>query len=141
MEIRADAHEKGLQTMLNLVSWKTGSGGKRYVFRDGQLKTATEVISENTDLYRNLKKHEKMLNTVLEALVNSIAELLGLGKVTASVTFDDSVIEDSNSEKMTFMQEIRDGIRQPWEYRVKFFGEDEATAKAMTEAEPELNLM
>lgn len=141
MEIRADAHEAGLQTMLNLVSWKTGSGGKRYVFRDGQLKTATEVISEDSDLYRNLKKHEKMLNTVLEALVNSIAELLGLGKVTASVTFDDSVIEDSNTEKMTFMQEIRDGLRQPWEYRVKFFGEDEATAKAMTKAEPELSLM
>ena len=30
------------------------------------------------------------------------------------------------------MQEIRDGVRQKWEYRVKFFGEDEQTAKAMT---------
>ena len=30
------------------------------------------------------------------------------------------------------MQEIREGLRQPWEYRVKYFGEDEETAKAMT---------
>ena len=33
------------------------------------------------------------------------------------------------------MQEIRDGVRQKWEYRVKFFGEDEQTAKAMTAQE------
>ena len=32
---------------------------------------------------------------------------------------------------MTFLQEIRDGVRQKWEYRVKFFGEDPETAKAM----------
>ena len=30
------------------------------------------------------------------------------------------------------MQEIREGLRQPWEYRVKYFGEGEEQAKAMT---------
>ncbi len=141
MELRADAHEAGLQTMLNLLSWKTGSGGRRYVFRDGQVKTATEVISSNSDLYRNLKKHEKPLNTALLGMMNAIADMLKLGKITAAITFDDSIIEDSAAEKMTFMQEIRDGVRKKWEYRVKFFGEDEETAKAMVESEPELNLM
>ena len=33
------------------------------------------------------------------------------------------------------VQEIRDGVRQKWEYRVKFFGEDETTAKSMIEEE------
>lgn len=140
MELRADAHEAGIQTMLNLVSWKTGSGGKRYVFRDGQVKTATEVISANSDLYRNLKKHELALEATLCGLVNAIADLLHLGTVKATVSFDDSIISDTEADKMTFLQEIRDGVRQKWEYRVKFFGEDEATAKAMTEAEAGLIL-
>lgn len=140
MEIRADAHESGIQTMLNLVSWKTGSGGKRYVFRDGQIKTATEVISENSDLYRNLKKHEKSLETVLVALVNSIADMLKLGNVHTTITFDDSIITDTDAEKAFFLQEIREGVKQKWEYRTKFCGEDEETAKAMTQAEDDLKL-
>lgn len=134
MELRADAHEAGMQTMLNLVSWKTGSGGKRYVFRDGQVKTATEVVSENSDLYRNLKKHELALEDALCGLVDAIADLLHLGAVKAAISFDDSVISDTESDKMTFLQEIRDGVRQKWEYRMRFFGEDEATAKAMSES-------
>ncbi len=135
MELRADAHEAGMQTMLNLVSWKTGSGGKRYVFRDGQVKTATEVVSENSDLYRNLKKHELALEAALCGLVDAIADLLHLGTVKAAISFDDSVISDTESDKMTFLQEIRDGVRQKWEYRMRFFGEDEATAKAMSESD------
>ena len=129
MELRADAHEAGMQTMLNLVSWKTGSGGKRYTFRDGQVKTATEVISENSDLYRNLKKHELSLEAAICGLVDAIAEILHLGTVKSSVSFDNSIISDTDSDKMTFLQEIRDGVRQKWEYRVKFFGEDAETAK------------
>ena len=139
MELRADAHEAGMQTMLNLVSWKTGSGGKRYVFRDGQVKTATEVVSENSDLYRNLKKHELALEDALCGLVDAIADLLHLGAVKAAISFDDSVISDTESDKMTFLQEIRDGVRQKWEYRMRFFGEDEATAKAMSESDAGLN--
>lgn len=135
MDLRADAHEAGMQTMLNLVSWKTGSGGKRYVFRDGQVKTATEVVSENSDLYRNLKKHELSLEVALCGLVDSIADMLHLGSVKATISFDDSVISDTESDKMTFLQEIRDGVRQKWEYRVRFFGEDEETAKAMVESD------
>lgn len=138
MELRADAHEAGMQTMLNLVSWKTGSGGKRYVFRDGQVKTATEVVSENSDLYRNLKKHELSLEAALCGLVDAIADLLHLGTVKAAISFDDSVISDTESDKMTFLQEIRDGVRQKWEYRMRFFGEDEATAKAMIESDTAL---
>ena len=135
MEIRSEAHDTGIQTMLNLVSWKTGSGGKRYVFRrDGQVRTATEVISENSDLYRNLKKHEISLEASLLGMIDSISDLLHLGTVKASVTFDDSIISDTDSDKMTFLQEIRDGVRQKWEYRVKFFGEDTETAKAMIDS-------
>lgn len=135
MEIRSEAHDTGIQTMLNLVSWKTGSGGKRYVFRrDGQVRTATEVISENSDLYRNLKKHELSIEAAILGMIDSIADLLHLGTVKASVSFDDSIISDTDSDKMTFLQEIRDGVRQKWEYRVKFFGEDTETAKAMVDS-------
>lgn len=133
MELRADAHELGIQTQLNLLSSKCGFGKSRYNFKEGQIKTATEVVSEKSDLFQNLKKHEILLSDALIGMVQAIADMEGfsLDPTKVSVNFDDSIIEDVSAEKMRFMQEISAGVRQPWEYRVRFCGEDEATAKAM----------
>ena len=38
---------------------------------------------------------------------------------------------DTETAKQEFRQDIAQGIRKEWEYRVKFFGEDEETAKKM----------
>lgn len=63
--------------------------------------------------------------------------LLGLDtSMEVNINFDDSIVEDVGAEKQCFLQEIRDRVRQPWEYRVRFFGEDEETAKAMVQSEP-----
>lgn len=132
MELRHEAHEAGIQTALNLLSFKCGMGKDRYNFRDGQVKTATEVVSEKSDLFQNLKKHELLLESALTDLVLVLAELLGLAEPEPQIIFDDSIIEDVGAEKLRFLQEIRDGVRQKWEYRVTFMGEDEKTAKAMT---------
>ena len=133
MEIRSEAHSTGIQDALNMLSYKCGLGKDRYDFSDGQVKTATEVVSEKSDLFQNLKKHEILLNDALVGMVQAIAELEGLSPdVEVAINFDDSIIEDTGAEKMRFMQEISSGVRQKYEYRMKFFGEDEATAKAMT---------
>lgn len=133
MEIRSEAHSTGIQDALNMLSYKCGLGKDRYDFSDGQVRTATEVVSEKSDLFQNLKKHEILLNDALVGVVQAIAELEGLSPdVEVAINFNDSIIEDTGTEKMRFMQEISSGVRQKYEYRMKFFGEDEATAKAMT---------
>lgn len=133
MELRHEAHEAALKTALNLLSAKCGLGNDYYNFEHGNVKTATEVISEKSELYQHLKKHELVLERGITGLVHAIAALLGITQAfDVSVNFDDSIIEDTAALKQQFLQEIRDGVRQAWEYRVKFFGEDETTAKAMT---------
>ena len=42
---------------------------------------------------------------------------------------------DTETAKQEFRQDIAQGIRQPWEYRVKFLGETEEVAKAMVNDE------
>lgn len=130
MTIRAEEHARGIQDMLNLDSWKCGFGTRRYTFENGQVKTATEVISNNSDLYRNLRKHELNLNDTLVGLVNAIADMLGLGEQQVTVTFDDSIIEDTERQRETDRQEVRENLMATWEYRIKWYGEDETTAKA-----------
>lgn len=132
MEIRADAHEQGLKTGLNILAKKCGLGDSYYRFETTGVKTATEVVSEESDLYRNLKKHEIVLNEALRKMVIAIGDMDGFSVDPAKITinFDDSIIEDTGAEKEKFLQEIRDGIRDKWEYRARFFGETEEEAKA-----------
>lgn len=130
--LRYDAFEAGIKTAINLAAYKCGFGENRYRFEGGTAMTATQVISQDSDLFRNLKKHELILDAALQGLVKAIAQMAGITIGEITIEFDDSIIEDEDKERQRFMQEIREGLRQPWEYRVKYFGEDEDTAKAMT---------
>lgn len=130
--LRYEAFEAGLATAINLGAYKCGFGENKYRFKDGGVKTATEVVSEDSDLFRNLRKHELMLENALDALVRAISDMLGIKTAfDIDINFDDSIIEDANAERLRFMQEIRDGIRQKWEYRVKYLGETEEQARRM----------
>ena len=91
----------------------------------GRLKTATEVSSDNSALMRNIRRHEHALLAVARHLGESLPEE---GEVR--VGFDDSIITDAAAEKKQDMAEVAAGVMQPWECRVRWYGEDEETARA-----------
>ena len=135
MELRHEAHEAAIQTFLNLLSFKCGMGKDRYNFKDGQVRTATEVISEKSELYQSLKKHELLLESTLVGLVRAVLSMSGFSSdQEVTVSFDDSIIEDSSSQRETDRQDVRDGLLAKWEYRTLWRGEDEETAKAAVSA-------
>ena len=72
MELRIVEHSQAINDDLKWISFKCGFGTDRYKFEHGSVKTATEVISENSDLYRSLTKHEIVLERVLIQLVKTI---------------------------------------------------------------------
>lgn len=139
LQLRVEQHSKAINDDLNYLSMKCGFGQNHYRFEAGQVRTATEVISENSDMYRRLKKHEIILDAVLQELVRIIIRLgnvIGVGlpqpeDVEITVDFDDSIIEDRKAERETDRGDVAIGAMQLWEYRMKYYGEDEATAKAM----------
>ena len=47
------------------------------------------------------------------------------------VTFDDSIITDTSAEKRQDMAEVASGLMNAWEYRAKWYGEDETTARRL----------
>lgn len=132
MELRHEAHEAAIKSGLALLSYKCGMGDDRYSFDHGQIKTAKEVISDKSDLFQSLKKYELLLERALVGLVKAVASLLNLGSdFETVVNFDDSIIEDADSTRQRDLQEVRDGLMQKWEFRVKWYGDDEKTAKKL----------
>lgn len=65
MDIRAEAHSKAINDFLNILSVKCGFGTQHYRFENGNIQTATQVISENSDLYKTILKHEIILDSAL----------------------------------------------------------------------------
>lgn len=135
--IRAPELNAGLQDMLNVLSSKCGFGENHYKYDNGNVSTATQIISENSDLFRTLKKHEIILESAMIELARIILRLgntymnAGLNEdVEISVDFDDSIIEDKGTERANDRQDVAMGVMNDWEYRAKWYNEDEATAKA-----------
>ena len=137
MALRTAEHNAGLQDMLNALSSKCGFGENHYKFDNGNISTATQVISENSSMFRTIKKHEIILENVLIELCRIILRLgntymsAGLNEdVEISIDFDDSIIEDKASDFARDMQLLQAGIMNDWEFRMKWMNEDEKTAKA-----------
>lgn len=125
-----------IQFQLNLLSEKCGMGTNRYEFTAKGVKTATEVISEDSDLYQSVKKHEIILQEALENMIKALSFLSEGTKERFTINeinikFDDSIIQDKDAERQQYKEEVSMGIMSPVEYRQKVYGEDEKTAQKM----------
>ena len=137
MTLRTAEHNTGIQDQLNILSSKCGFGETYYRFDGGSVATATQVISENSTMFRTIKKMEIVLEQALMELCRILLRLgntamnAGLNEdVEISIDFDDSIIEDKQTDFSRDMQLLSAGIMNDWEFRMKWMNEDEATAKA-----------
>ena len=136
MELRIEEHSKAINDDLNWLSFKCGFGTERYKFEGGGVKTATEVVSENSDMYRTLQKHELVLERVLIQLIRTIIRAgVSIGEpglqedAEISIKFDDSIIEDKATERKEDRQDVAMGAMSIPEYRAKWYGETLEQAK------------
>lgn len=138
MELRIESHTQAIQTNLDLLSEKVGFGKGYYIYdkQRGAVTTATQVISEKSDLFRTIKKHENVLESAIKQLIVVIADMgnryMGLGlNVDAEVIidFDDSIIEDKQAEFTRDLALVSAGAMRLDELRAKYMNETLEEAK------------
>lgn len=134
--LRVSDHQAGIQTQLNLLSYACGFGTNHYKFDGGSVATATQIVSENSDLFRNLKKHEIIIEDALITVMNAIvyaANTFTQQRINAGtsieIQFDDSIIEDKQGEKENDRIDVSMGVMSKAEFRAKWYGEDLETAQ------------
>jgi A118 family predicted phage portal protein len=134
-DLRSGEHEEALNKVLGLISYQCGFGDGLFNYANGAVKTATEVISQNSEMFRTLKKHENLLEKVLIQLVRlfihygvNILKKDLKEDCKIKILFDDSIIEDKESQKRQDLTEVSQNIKSREEYREKWFGETEQQA-------------
>lgn len=136
MELRTEEHSRAINDSLNYLSLKCGFGTKKYRFEGGEVKTATEVISENSDMYRTVKKHELILDSAIKELIMIIIRLGNIAGENLNegaeikIDFDDSIIEDTEAERNRDKADVAIGAMPLWEYRAKWYGETKEQAQS-----------
>lgn len=136
MTLRTGEHSQGLQEQLNQLSSKCGFGQQHYKFDQGNISTATQIISENSEMFRTIKKHELVLESVIVELCRI---LLRMGNtymsaelnedVKISVDFDDSIVEDRATDEARVYQMLSAGLMRADEARSILMNEDIETAR------------
>lgn len=135
MSLRIEEHSRAINQDLDLLSLKCGFGTQYYSFDRAGLATATQVISENSDLYRTIKKHEIPLEETIRTLIRAIIRLGIVAGVPGldpnaeiKIGFDDSIIEDKDAERKRDREDVAMGAMGIVEYRAKWYGETEEEA-------------
>src|SRR5690625_1986118 len=105
VELRVEEHISAINALLNLFAMQTGFSSGTFTFDGQSMKTATEVISEQSKTFKSKQSHEVIIESALIELVHvilTVAELYGIystnEEIEVSVAFDDSIAEDKSAE-------------------------------------------
>lgn len=138
-QIRDEALYRGFQNILRRIEFNVGLSYGDISDPQTIEKTATEIKSGKQRKYVLIDSVQSALTHTFDTLLYALdtyATLYNLaptGEYEASYDWGDSILEDDDKkeqERANDRQDLASGILNDWEYRAKWYGEDEETAKA-----------
>ena len=110
VELRVEEHVAAINAFLSILCLQTGFSAGTFTFdQHGGVKTATEVVSENSKTYKTIKTIQNQLRPAIEHIIRNIidvailyevefegqkVETLAANGYNINVTFDDGVTQD-----------------------------------------------
>lgn len=142
VSLRIDEHIKAINGLLNILSMQIGlsEGALSFDLAKG-MKTATEVISENSKTFRTVKLMQRPIAQSIRELVDEIldvsyaydvhfvhegvdyriADLIDRG-YEVNVTFDDSIIQDRSADLAEGLTLLQNGLISKKTYLTEYYG-------------------
>ena len=115
---------------------QTGFSTGTFTFDGKSMKTATEVVSEQSKTFKSKQSHENIIEAALQELIDSIVAMGVLyGMINApeeyevAVTFDDSIAEDKGAEINQQTQLVSAGLQSKKRAVMKVQGVTEEEAQ------------
>lgn len=140
-ELRTTAQNEFLQQVFRRIELTLNIGKGSVSDAEAVTQTATQYSGGRQELYAIVDKIEDEIEAKYYEVAQVFAYMAAayqIGSNDAEITIkwnDDQTRKDVEKAKQIALQEVSAGVKNKWEYRRDFFGEDEATAKANTPAE------
>ncbi len=135
VQLRVEEHVAAINALLNLFSMQTGFSSGTFTFDGESMKTATEVISEQSKTFKSKQSHEVIIESGLQDLIEAILAVAEQYKMffakkglEVTISFDDSIAEDKAAEINKQVQLVSAELQSKKRAIMKIFGvtEDEA---------------
>ncbi|KMN56398.1 phage portal protein [Bacillus velezensis] len=141
IELRIEEHVKAIQSLLDVFAMQIGFSPGVFSF-DGQgVKTATEVVSENSKTFKTKNSHETIVEEGLKSLITSICEVAMLYDVfpvpddyTVTIDFDDSIAEDRDANANFYLKIMNNRLMPRYVALMRILKMTEEQAKNMIQA-------
>lgn len=118
VELRVEEHVAAINALLNILAMQTGFSAGTFSFDGKSMKTATEVVSENSKTFKTKQSHEIIIESGIQELIECIvqtAELYGVFEAPSEwetiVKFDDSIAQDANAEIDKEVKKVANGLQ------------------------------
>lgn len=115
--LRVDEHISAINALLNILAMQTGFSAGAFTFDSEGLKTATEVVSQNSKTYRSRSGHITLIEEGIKDLVEiigDVAELYDLfsapEEFDTKVNFDDSIAEDRDTNSKYWISLVQNQV-------------------------------
>lgn len=144
-ELRVEEDKSGVQFALDLTSFKSALGTKRYQFNGSTVVTATQYNGDNQDLVRNANKYRRRLDSYIQNICRGLL-LFGRILFNQNVTEEDEIkledvdgfLVDTESKYNEMRQEVSMGYRSKKSYLMKRYKlTEEEALKMLKEVEDE----
>ena len=131
-EMRDEAFRRGLEEYKREIEFIVGLAYGDLSDAQEVEKTAAEVLTSKTRKYNRVSAIQEKLQTCLEDFVAALAFYSGtyMSRPEFACKFNDSILTDEESERKQDRQDVSMGAMSLVEYRMKWYNEDEATAKS-----------
>ena len=145
VSLRVQEHVDGINAHLAILCAQIGFDAGTLSFDASRgLKTATEVISEDSKTFGTVKAHENNIKDSLEQMVHAIFEIavqygltyngqsiesLIAGGYDVAIQFDDSIIQDKDADINRGIMEIGAGVLSKKKFMIDTLGYTEEEAK------------
>ena len=152
VELRVEEHVSAINAFLSILCLQTGFSAGTFTFdQHGGLKTATEVVSENSKTYKTIKTIQKQIRPAIEHLVRNIIDVAILYEMdyegqkieslvangyNVNITFDDGITQDRQTNLNEGVMLVGAGLLSKYTFMT-----DPKYGQGLTpeEAEAELN--
>ena len=131
-EMRDEAFRRGLEEYKREIEFNVGLAYGDLSDAQEVDKTATEVLVSKTRKYNRVTAIQGKLEECLNGFVTALSFYNGsyMSGVEFTCEFNDSILADEESERQQDRQDVSMGVMSLLEYRMKWYNEDEETAKA-----------
>lgn len=132
-QMRDEAFNRGLEKYYRQIEFNVGLAYGDLSDCQEVEKTATEIKVAKQRKYNRVNAIQLKLRECLEDYVSGLAFREGMytSGYEFMCKFNDSILTDEESERQQDRQDVSMGVMSQLEYRMKWYNEDEETAKKM----------